>query len=49
MRGVGDYDHARFSGRLYTRRDVGRVAKDVGVLAGASAHHHRARIDTDPC
>ena len=39
---------AGFGGRLHPRRDIGRVAEDVGLLAGARANHHRARIDADP-
>ena len=45
---VGDQHRAGCRGRLHPRGDIGRVAEDVGVLAGARAHHHRARIDADP-
>jgi hypothetical protein len=42
MRGVGDCDGARFGGGVYARRDIGRIAEDVGFLAGARAYYHRA-------
>ena len=48
MRCVGDHNGAGFGGRLYSRRDIGRVAKDIGLLARAGAYHYRARIDADP-
>src|ERR1700674_5617440 len=49
MRVVCDRDRAWFGGRLNPRRDIGHVAKDVRLVAGAFTNHHRARIDTDPC
>ena len=49
MRGGGDQNRAGFSSRLHPRGDIGRVAENVGLLAGARANHHRARIDPDPC
>ena len=47
MRRVGDQHRAGFRGRLHPRRDIGRVAEYIGILARACAHHHRARIDAD--
>ncbi len=41
MRILGHHYRAGSGGFLHPRRDIGRVAEYVGVLAGASAHHHR--------
>ena len=48
MRSVGDRDRAGFRRRLHPRGDIGRVAEDLRLVAGAAANHHRARIDPDP-
>jgi hypothetical protein len=48
MRCVANGDSARFGGGLNPRRDVWRVAEDVGIATGALSHHYRPRIDADP-
>jgi hypothetical protein len=41
MHRVGDHHGAGFGGSFHPRGDIGRIAEDVGLLAGASTHHHR--------
>jgi hypothetical protein len=38
-------DRIGFSRRLQARRDIGRIAENIGLLAAALAHDHRACLD----
>jgi hypothetical protein len=47
MGSVRDRDGAGLGGRLHARRDVGRIAENVGLDAGAFPYDYRTRIDAD--
>ena len=45
---LGDHHRPRLRYRLDPRRNIRRVAEDVGVFADARTHHHRTRINANP-